>query len=63
MQQRWDPTGLPVVFSSALRGRGVRRTFLMALQGVYRRLDSIYGLEARHHLSENDMLSVIPLQH
>ena len=60
--ERWEPTGLPVIFSSALRGRGVRRTFLTALQGVYRRVDAIYGLNARHRLSENDMLAVIPQQ-
>jgi signal recognition particle receptor subunit beta len=59
---RWAPTGLPVVFGSALRGQGVRRTFLLALQGVYRRLNGVYGLEARHNLSENDILSVVPQQ-
>lgn len=62
VRERWDPTGLPVVFGSALQGRGVRRTFLSALKGVYRRLDGIYGLQTRHGLSENDMLTVIPQQ-
>jgi signal recognition particle receptor subunit beta len=60
VRERWDPTGLPVVFGSALQGRGVRRTFLSTLKEVYRRLDGIYGLQARHGLSENDMLTVIP---
>lgn len=63
VRERWEPTGLPVVFSSALHGRGVRQTFLTALQSVYRRLDGIYGLQDRHGLTENRMMAVIPLQH
>jgi signal recognition particle receptor subunit beta len=63
VRERWEPTGLPVVFGSALRGRGVRRTFMTALQGVYRRLDGIYELQAKHNLSEEGLLSVIPEQH
>jgi signal recognition particle receptor subunit beta len=57
---RWEPTGLPVVFSSALHGRGVRQTFEMALQSVYRRLDAVYHLETGHCLSEMDLLAIIP---
>jgi hypothetical protein len=63
VRERWEPTGLPVVFSSALRGRGIRRTFLTSLQGVYRRLDGEYDLLGRHHLTEGDMLAIIPDQH
>jgi signal recognition particle receptor subunit beta len=63
VHNRWEPTGLPLVFSSALQGRGVRRTFQTALQSVYHRLDGIYDLKARHRLTENDMLAIIPLQH
>jgi signal recognition particle receptor subunit beta len=59
---RWEPTGLPVVFASALYGRGVRETFLQALQGVYRRLDTEYCLEARHSLTESNILAVVPSQ-
>ena len=62
VRDRWAPTGLPVVFSSALRGRGIRRTFLTALQSVYRRLDGIYELKTRHRLLEEDMLAVIPVK-
>jgi mutual gliding-motility protein MglA len=60
VSERWAPTGLPLVFGSALHGRGVRRTFVTALQSVYRRLDEIYGLETHHHLSESDLLAVVP---
>jgi mutual gliding-motility protein MglA len=60
VRQRWAPTGLPVIFSSALRGQGVRQTFLLALQGVYRKLNGVYGLEASHNLSERDILSIVP---
>jgi mutual gliding-motility protein MglA len=62
VRKRWAHTGLPVIFGSALRGQGVRQTFLTALQGVYRRLDGVYGLKARHNLSEHDMLSIVPQQ-
>ena len=61
--ERWEPTGLPVVFSSALKGRGVRGTFVKALQSVYGRLDGQYGLKAQHNLTENDILAIIPSQY
>ncbi len=60
VRERWAPTGLPVVLASALYGRGVRQTFLQALQGVYRRLDVVYALEERHGLSESDIIAVVP---
>ena len=46
---RWQPTGLPITFSSALYdGAGVSQTFQELLQATYKRLDAVYELKARH---------------
>ena len=46
---RWQPTGLPITFSSALYdGAGVAQTFQELLQATYKRLDAVYELKARH---------------
>jgi signal recognition particle receptor subunit beta len=62
VRERWETTGLPLVFASALYGRGVRQTFLLALQSVYRRLDMLYALGVNHSLTENNILAVVPSQ-
>lgn len=60
IRRRWRPTGLPLVFSSALKGSGVARTFGLALKGVYRFLcrEASLGIGAR--LNEKDFLSILP---
>lgn len=50
--ERWRPTGLPVVLSAALYGRGVRETFHRVLSRVYRRIDGAYRLNQRWRISE-----------
>lgn len=62
VRDRWSPTGLPVVFASALYSRGVRETFALALKCVYRRLDTMYDLNSRHNLVEDNMLAIVPPQ-
>lgn len=57
---RWEPTGLPLVFSSALYGQGVRETFSLALKAVFQCLDRIYNLSDQHGLTQTHFLSVIP---
>ncbi len=47
---RWHPTGLPITFSSALRGTGVAQTFRQLIEVTYRRLDDLYGLKEKHHI-------------
>lgn len=59
---RWEPTGLPLVFGSALCGRGVRQTFVQALKSMFTILDQSYDLTDRHGLTEAKFLSVIPPQ-
>ncbi|MGD9364082.1 MAG: GTPase domain-containing protein [Desulfobacteraceae bacterium] len=59
---RWKPTGLPLVFGSALYGRGVRQTFVQALKSMFKILDQSYDLADRHGLTEEKFLSVIAPQ-
>ena len=59
VRSRWQPTGLPLTFSSALYGRGVQSTFKQALKATYRHLDLQYRLSSDHRLTEAQFLSVI----
>lgn len=56
---RWQPTGLPVVFSSAVNGEGVRETFESSLSATYRQLDNRYELNRRFGFTETDFLQMI----
>jgi hypothetical protein len=57
---RWSPSGLPIVMSSALRGHGVRRTFQHLLQATYRCLDDCFGLSDTYHLDVTQFTGVLP---
>ena len=57
---RWQPTGLPITFSSALYGRGVKETFEAVLKQTYLRLDSVHGLKGKYSVTQEDFLSMIP---
>ena len=57
---RWQPTGLPVTFSSALQGDGVIETFIRLLQETYGPLDARYGLNARGGISPERFSAVRP---
>lgn len=57
---RWAPTGLPLMFSSALNRKGITETFSRLLIEVYRKMDRDYGLETIHGISEKDFLKVVP---
>ncbi len=58
--QRWQPSGLPITFSSALDGKGVKETFRSALKETYMRLDGIHRLKERYLIGEKNFLAVIP---
>jgi len=60
VRSRWEPTELPLVFGSALHGRGVRQTFVLALKKVFTALDRRYELSSRYALTEELFLSVVP---
>ena len=58
---RWAPTGLPITFSSALKGLGVRETFERLLELTYTRLDCLYGLRDNHRIEKQHFLKVLPI--
>jgi len=57
---RWAPTGLPVVFSSALKGMGVVETFRQLLLDTYIHLDGIYDLDRRYGLQAGHFADLLP---
>jgi mutual gliding-motility protein MglA len=54
--ERWRPTGLPVTFTSALYGKGVKETFERILKQSYSRLDSIYRLKDTYSITMENFL-------
>ena len=56
---RWQPSELPITFSSALYGKGVKETFEIALKETYLKLDSIYGLKEKYSVVEDNFLAII----
>lgn len=57
---RWQPTGLPIAFSSALCGRGVKETLEAVLKQTYLRLDSAHGLRGKYSVTGEDFLRINP---
>lgn len=60
IKHRWAPTGLPLVFSSAIYGRGVLETFALALKAMFESLDTKFNLMDQYGLTQEQFLSVIP---
>lgn len=56
----WQPTGLPVVFSSAISGKGVVETFREILKKTYDHLDGANSLQEKFAISQTDFLNMIP---
>ncbi|GAF88647.1 unnamed protein product, partial [marine sediment metagenome] len=54
--ERWRPTGLPITFSSALYGEGVKDTFDEVLKQTFQRLDNIYQLKDKYLIEEENFL-------
>ncbi len=57
---RWGPSGLPVTFATALKGKGVRATFEAILSTTYRKLNACHNLEHRYRILEDNLLSILP---
>lgn len=55
---RWKAAGLPVTFSSALYGKGVKETFDTALKQTYLMLNRVYGLKEKYAITENTLLEI-----
>lgn len=58
--ERWQCTGLPITFSSALYGEGVQETFVAILRATYRYLDLQCQLKARYQVDEQHFLAAAP---
>jgi signal recognition particle receptor subunit beta len=55
----WEPTGIPVIFASALYGQGVIETFGSILGMVYDAVDGKIALGAVHRVSRADFISAV----
>ena len=60
IRQRWQPTGLPIIFSSALKGAGVSSTFGLALKTIYHELCRDEDADLGARITEQDFLSILP---
>ena len=60
VRNRWAPTGLPIVFSSALKGVGVMETFRRLLLDTYIHLDGIYNLDRRYGIQAGHFADLLP---
>lgn len=56
IMERWGAAGLPVTFSSAIYGRGVKQTFAEALKATWPLLNKTYGLSERYQVHEYHFL-------
>ena len=60
VNDRWRPAGLPLSFSSALHGKGVKETFKMILTKTCSRLDEVYDLKKKYLITEEHFQSMVP---
>ncbi len=58
--KRWSPTGLPITFSSAFKGKGVLETFRRLLEETYGYLDETFALNQRYGLTAGHFSDVMP---
>lgn len=59
---RWKPTGIPVLFSSALYGTGIRKTFASILSKAYAELNDRHDLETRYGINKRHFLAMVPME-
>lgn len=59
LRSRWEPTGLPLVFGSALYGKGVMETFRSLLERTHERLEETCRLKARYGIDREDFLRIV----
>lgn len=57
IRRAWEPTGLPVIMASALKGWGVMETFGKILEATFDSLDARYGLTARFGVDKEMFLT------
>lgn len=59
IKARWDKAPWPLVFSSALTGYGVEKTFRVLLSQVYEALDRRFGFESGHGLDNRAFVMAV----
>jgi mutual gliding-motility protein MglA len=60
VRRRWQPTGLPITFSSALRGEGVVETFRRLIDATYTDLDRRFRLAQTYGVRPEHFAAVVP---
>lgn len=63
IHERWDATGLPITFSSALKGDGISETFFQLLSVTYDNLDQRYGLKNNFGISSYQFTGMVADNH
>lgn len=58
----WGPTGIPLVFASALQGKGVLETFRAVVARCYQHLEVTLGLETNYGIGEKDFLRIAGIE-
>ncbi|MFA6012124.1 MAG: GTPase domain-containing protein [Desulfobacteraceae bacterium] len=58
----WGPTGIPLVFASALQGKGVLETFRAVVERCFQHLEVTLGLEKNYGISEKDFLRIAGIE-
>ena len=59
VKQIWEPTGIPLRFSAALKGAGVVETFRSIAALVYEHVDARFSLAGLHGLTRDDFMAQI----
>ncbi len=59
IKNRWQPTNIPVIFSSAIFGKGVKETFLNILQQTYIKLNKEIKLQSDFGIGWDNFKSLI----
>jgi signal recognition particle receptor subunit beta len=58
IMELWGPTGVPLVFASALQGKGVLETFKVVVERCYKHLEATLGIEKNYGICETDFLRI-----
>lgn len=59
INSRWGATPWPVLFASALEGKGVLETFRALLAKIYLEMERHFQLQSRHGVSENAFIHAL----
>jgi mutual gliding-motility protein MglA len=63
VMNRWSGTKLPVMFTSAVYGKGVKETFLTAVNRIYPILNNEYDLKNSFSITESNFQEMIERQY